>query len=114
MKYLISVVLTLFPISSLAMVDEYQLEQLIGWTLLESKQIEGYITESGERSDDFEGCDFDMRVLFTDGKAVTCNSYGYQYAFMPKALIFGKSVNYKGKQFTLYKMLVQGQLYDIN
>ncbi|MBF0677188.1 hypothetical protein [Pseudomonas sp.] len=96
-----------------AMIDEYQLEGLVGWTIIASKQIEGRIDENGEKSDDFEGCDHGTRIIFTDGTGVTCNSYGYQYAYMPKAIILGSTIKYKGKDVTIYKMLVQGQIYDV-
>jgi hypothetical protein len=98
---------------SYAMLNEFQLQQMVGWTIIASKTIEGHITEEGKRSDDFEGCDFGTQIVFTDGKAVTCTGYGYQYAYRPTAIIFAKSLEYKGKNMTLMKMLVQGQFYDV-
>lgn len=102
-----------FITSSSAAVDEYQLEQLIGWTIVATKQVEGHKPEGKPKSDDFEGCDFGMIIYFTDGSSLECNSFGYQYAFMPKTIIFGKAMDYKGKRVTIYKMLVQGQVYDV-
>jgi len=95
------------------MIDEYQLEQLVGWTIVAAKQIEGHKAEGEPKSDDFEGCDFGTIIYFTDGTALECSSYGYQYAFMPKAIIFGKAMEYRGKNVTIFKMLVQGQVYDM-
>ncbi|MEP6390327.1 MAG: hypothetical protein ABJ056_10435 [Halioglobus sp.] len=109
-----AICMLLIGFSSIAFstVDEYQLEGLIGWTILASKTIEGVTEEDGERKDDFEGCDFGRVIRFMDGTVLTCNSYGYQYAFMPKAIVFGTTTTYKGKEVTLYKILVQGNLYD--
>ncbi|KFI23725.1 hypothetical protein [Nitrosococcus oceani] len=112
-KILLIILSVIFVMPTYAMLNNFQLRQMIGWTIIASKTIEGHITEDGKRSDDFEGCDFDMQIVFTDGKAVTCTGYGYQYAYRPTAIIFAKSVEYKGKNLTMMKMLVQGQFYDV-
>ena len=49
-----------------------------------------------------------------DGTTVTCNSYGYQYAYMPKAIILGKSFLHKGKKIMMFKMIVDGNEYDVH
>ncbi len=114
MKILLSaIVLSLF--STFAYADcESILEKYIGWTIVASKTIEGYRDPGKEKKDDFEGCDYDRVVYFTDGTAVTCNSYGYQYAYMPKAIILGKNSTYKGKNLTLFIMIVDGNEYDVH
>jgi hypothetical protein len=89
------------------------LENHVGWTIIASKTIEGYKDRGKEKKDDFEGCDFDRIVYFMDGTTVTCNSYGYQYSFMPKAIILGKSVTYNEKKLNMIKMLVDGNEYDV-
>ncbi len=90
------------------------LEKHIGWTIVATKTIEGYRDLRKEKKDDFEGCDFDRVVFFKDGTTVTCNSYGYQYAYKPKAIILGKPVTYKGQNLTIFKMVVNGNEYDVN
>jgi len=85
----------------------------IGWTIIESKTIEGYKDRGKPKKNDFEGCDYDRVIYFMDGSAVTCSSYGYSYSYMPTAIILGKSTTYKGKDYTLYKMIVEGDEYDI-
>ena len=104
---------TTFSQAAVADMTAYQLEQLIGWTIIDSKTIEGYRDDGEDKESDWEGCDFGRTVYFLDGTSVTCNSFGYQYSFMPKAILFGRSMTYQGKQHTLYKMLVDGQLYDV-
>ena len=90
------------------------LEKHIGWTIIASKTIEGYRDSGEEKKDDFEGCEYDRIVYFMDGTKVTCNSYGYQYAYMPKAILLGKSTTYKGKDLTIFKMIVNSNVYDVH
>ena len=88
-------------------------EQNIGWTIVESKTIEGYRDIGKEKKGDFEGCDYDRTIYFMDGSTVKCNSYGYQYAYMPTAIILGKSFTHKGTKITQFKMIVESEEYDI-
>lgn len=100
--------------TSVLMADcESVLENNIGWTIIDSKTIDGYRDPGEEKKDDFEGCDYNRIIFFNDGTAVRCNSYGYQYAYNPTAIILGRTLNYKGKTYTLYKMIVEGEEYDL-
>ena len=89
------------------------LKNNVGWTIIASKTIEGYRDPTGEKEDGFEGCEYGRVIYFLDGTSVTCNSYEYQYAYMPIAIILGKSINYKGKSITMYKMIVECEEFDI-
>lgn len=89
------------------------LQNNIGWTILDSKTIEGWRDPRKPKKDGFEGCDYDRVIYFMDGTQVTCNCYGYQYSYMPTAIILGRSINFKGKSVTVYKMIVLGEEYDI-
>lgn len=100
--------------STLSYADcESVLESNIGWTIVDSKTIDGYRKENGEKEDSFEGCEHGRVIYFRDGTSATCDSYGYQYAYAPTAIILGKSVTYKGKNFTMLKMIVEGDEYDL-
>ena len=44
---------------------------------------------------------------------LTCAGYGYQYAYMPTAIIFAKKVSYGGHSFYDIKMLVEDEMYDM-
>lgn len=53
----------------------------------------------------FEGCDFDKRIDFTNGLVFVCSTYSYTYSYMPKVKIFaiqGKSpqVYISGKRYS--------------
>jgi hypothetical protein len=94
-------------------VDSYQLEQLVGWTIVEVKTIEGFKEPNQPKQDGFEGCSGDTIVFFRDGTTVQCMSLGLQLNLMPKAIIFGMQTIYKGKKIVMYKMIVENNMYDI-
>lgn len=89
------------------------LEKNVGWTIIDSKTIDGFKDKGKEKKNDYEGCDYDRVIYFTDGTSAICSSYGYQYAYLPTAIILGKSSKYQGKDITMYKMIVDGDEYDI-
>jgi len=89
------------------------LSKLVGWTIIDSKTIDGYRDPDNKGDDTFEGCDYDRIIIFTDGTGVECSSYSYTYAYRPTAILLGKSVNYNGSQFTMYKMVVGDNFYDV-
>jgi hypothetical protein len=74
-------------------------KELVGYTIIDIKTVNG----------EFEGCDFDKKVIFTDNTYVTCMGYGHTYSYMPEAIILGK--NYNGT--LLLKIYVDGELYDV-
>jgi hypothetical protein len=84
---------------------ECDLSELVGYTLLAEKTIDGYI-ENGKKSDDFEGCDFDRVIVFDDNTGVRCMTYSYTYSFRPDAYIFAGSAG-------SMKMCVEDELYDV-
>lgn len=90
------------------------LENHTGWTILQVKTIEGYKDKEKKPENSFEGCEYDRKIFFTDNTYVECRSYSYHYAYRPKAVILGKSIEYNGKHFNTYKMIVNGDDYDIN
>lgn len=105
MKKLI-VVLWLLAIPGYAFADlAYELQRLIGFTIVASKTIAGYQDRNGKRKDDFEGCDFDRVIVFDDNKILTCAAYGYQYAYRPTAIILSNG--------TQFKMIVGSDVYDM-
>lgn len=53
------------------------LGDFVGYTILAKKTIKGQ----------FNGCDYNRKIVFTDGTYVTCDSYGYAYGYMEDAII---------------------------
>lgn len=87
-----------------ASINESDLRGLVGYTLVTSKTIAGYVKGS-DVEDSFEGCEYDRVIAFTDGTGLRCASYNYSYAYRPEAFIFmrGSSV----------KMIVDGEIYEM-
>jgi len=112
MKYLVITFVLLISCSARADVS-YQLEQLVGWTIIDVKTIEGFKEIGEQKQSGFEGCNGDTNIYFMDGTVAQCMSLGLQLSLMPKAIIFGTKTTYKGKEMLLYKMLVEDNLYDI-
>lgn len=67
------------------------LGDVVGYTLVAQKTVSGFLDlKKQKRSDDYEGCDFDRVLLFSDGSGIRCTSYHYHYAFHPDAYLFAK------------------------
>jgi hypothetical protein len=62
---------------------------------------------------EFLGCDFNKIIRFSDGKTLRCSSYSYMYSFMPDAVIFAKQATYQGKSFATIKVLIEGEIFDM-
>jgi hypothetical protein len=99
---------------ALADISDSQLEGLIGWTIIGTKKISGYVKEDGAEVSGFAGCDHGRVIIFSDRTTVTCQSYGYHYSFVPTAVLLGKTVSHEGQSFTLLKMIVNDNIYDVS
>lgn len=71
------------------------LEYLEGYQIIAKKQV----------NDDFEGCDYDKKIIFTDRTYVVCDEYDYTYSYMPTAIILSNGYD--------FKMCVNDRLYRI-
>lgn len=78
----------------------------IGYTIVAKKTVAGYVDNDGKKSDSFEGCEYGRAIVFDDDTYVRCQSYGYQYAYRPEAVILvnGQSA----------KMVVDNEEYDVS
>jgi hypothetical protein len=76
---------------------------LLGYTLIDEKTVD----------DEFEGCDFDKRIVFLDGTHLTCATYSYTYSYMPTAYIYARQIEYKGVVYMSIKMVVEDEIYDM-
>ena len=64
----------------------YQLSGYVGYTIITVKTVAKSVDDDGEQTS-FKGCKYGRIIVFDDGKYVTCSSYGYQYAYRPRAII---------------------------
>ena len=77
--------------------------------LIDDKKIRAYIHDGNITSTrvdgEFEGCDFDTLIPFTNGLIFECSTYSYSYSYMPEVKIF----NFGGGQ---HKVMINNQMYD--
>ena len=89
------------------------LENYVGYTIVGSKTIVGYRDKDGKSSEDFEGCDFDRKIRFDDGTALTCSGYDYSYSYRPTAVLLMKSSEFQGRKVAHIVMIVEDDAYDM-
>lgn len=78
----------------------------------ELADLTGYVIFSSERIDDFEGCEYGKIIQFDSRAFVTCEEYGYQYAYGVDAVILVRHFG-AGERFSC-KMAVEDEIYDID
>lgn len=84
---LVAALLALSPLTAHADVAD-ELSKYVGYTVVSTKIIDRWVSSDGkQREDGFTRCDYGRAIIFTDGSYVECRSYGYQYAYRPKAVI---------------------------
>jgi hypothetical protein len=81
------------------------LSHYVGYTIVAVKTIKGYVTEDGEFKTSFEGCQYGRKIVFDDNTYLTCNEYGYQYAYRPDAVLLARNGT--------WAMVVEGDSYDM-
>ncbi len=109
---LVATALTLLPERGAAdLADE--LENLVGYTIIDTKTIVAWHDDDEQEEGSFNGCSHGRVIVFTDGTTLTCAEYGYQYAYRPTAIILAKKITYRGKSFYDFKMVVGDEVYDM-
>ncbi|PPQ36241.1 hypothetical protein [Rhodopila globiformis] len=81
------------------------LSQLIGYTLVFGKTIDGYI-QDGKRYSSFQGCTRDRVLVFQDDTGVRCKETFLQTADFPRAFLCARGPNDM-------KLCVEGYLYGV-
>ena len=81
------------------------LSQVVGYTLVFGKTIEGYI-ENGKRMQGYAGCTHDRVLLFTDNTGVRCKETFVHSANVPKAYLFARNPNDM-------KLCVDDDMYEV-
>ena len=112
MKKILIILVLIYSSSGYADVA-YELQGMVGWTIVETKMITAFREPGQEKRSGFEGCNGDTLIYFADGARAKCMSLGLQLSLMPTAVIFGKQTIYKGKKMNMYRMLVENEMYDI-
>ena len=81
------------------------LARYVGWTIAADKRIAGYVDDKGNEKSEFDGCDFDWKIIFDDRTFLTCTGYHYHYAYHPEAILLVRNNS--------WMMLVDGDAYDM-
>jgi hypothetical protein len=96
---------------SLHAIEMDQLEDLVGYTLIEVTAVPG----------DFEGADFDKVVKLENGMIFEFEEYNYSYSFHPDVAIFARKAEIPSKpsdkqkgSVILYKLLIEDDIYDVH
>jgi hypothetical protein len=92
----------LSPRPALAVCD---LSQVVGYTLVFGKTIQGYI-EDGKQVAGFEGCTRDRVLVFIDNTGVRCKDTVLHSAHLPTAYLFARNANDM-------KLCVDDDMYDV-
>ena len=66
---------------------EVDISDYVGWQIIYSGTVTGYIDEDGVEQDDFEGCEHGRVLIIDYSKTVTCAEYSYSYAYHPDIVI---------------------------
>lgn len=105
MKILCVAALVALVSSPAIAINESMLKRLEGYTLIKVGEITGWLDRNGKKSDSFEGCDFGRKLTVDYSLQVTCQSYGYSYAYHPTAFFFRRG--------STLKMIVENDIYDV-
>jgi hypothetical protein len=97
----IALALSLFGLTASAT----NLGRYVGWTIAADKTIAGYVDEKGIEKSQFDGCNFNWKIIFDDRTVLTCTGYSYHYAYRPEAILLVRNNS--------WIMLVDGDAYDM-
>lgn len=102
----------IFPSTALSdCIDE--LDDLVGYTIVDSKTITGWYDDDEKEEGSFNGCSHGRAIRFSDGTRLICAEYGYMYAYRPTAIILAREILFKGKKLYDIKMMVEDEIYDM-
>ncbi|WP_139260704.1 hypothetical protein [Duganella sacchari] len=83
-------------------------------TMRHLRKMEGYTIVAVTSVDgEFQGCDFGRVIKLLNGMSYKCSSYSYTYAYSPDAIVFAKANAYQGKSLATIKLLIEGEIFDM-
>jgi hypothetical protein len=81
------------------------ISKYVGWTIVYSGTVTGYVKDDGSNEDSFEGCQYGRVLIIDYNKAVTCQEYNYSYAYRPDIVIISNR--------TSMKACIDDEIYDV-
>lgn len=85
---------------------EVDISGYVGWQIIYSGNVTGYIDENGVERDDFEGCELGRVLIIDYSKSVTCAEYSYSYSYYPGVVIMSNGISMAA--------CIDGDMYDVN
>lgn len=79
--------------------DAGDFSKLQGYTIAKITQVDG----------DFEGCDFDKKIILMNGWTLTCNTFNYSYSYSPAVAILSRDI---GTGYAI-KAVIGDHVYDM-
>ena len=73
---------------------EIDVSDYVGWQIIYSGTVTGYIDEEGREVDGFEGCEYGRVLIIDYSKSVKCAEYNYDYAYRPDIVILSSGNNF--------------------
>ena len=53
-----------------------------------------------------------MKLAF--GMIFIFNDYSYTYSYEPEAAVFATELEYEGKSYIIYKLIIEDEIYDVD
>ncbi len=85
---------------------EIDMSDYVGWKIIYSGTVTGYIDDNGKEKDEFEGCEYGRVLIIDYTKQITCQEYNYSYAFHPDIVIMSNGYSLKA--------CIDDEMYDIS
>lgn len=85
---------------------EVDVSDYVGWQIVHSGTVTGYIDDNGIEQDSFEGCDYGRQLIVDYSLAVTCATYSYSYAYNPEIVVLSN-----GNSMVA---CIDNEMYEIN
>jgi len=95
MKHIYTFLCLLLALSSRPVIScEIDVSDYVGYSIIFSGTVTGFINDDGQEEDSFEGCEHG-RVLIVDyNKSVVCSEYSYAYAYHPDIVILANDYSW--------------------
>ena len=84
---------------------EIDIADYVGWKIIYSGTVTGYIDDDGKEEDNFEGCEYGRVIIVDYHKQVICEEYGYSYAYHPDIVVMSNGHSRKA--------CIDDDIYDV-
>ena len=84
---------------------EVDISDYVGWQIIYSGTVTGYIDEDGKKENDFKGCEYGRILIVDYTKKITCAEYNYTYAFHPDIVVLSNGLSLKA--------CIDDEMYDV-